>query len=640
MRITGLLVIAATATAVAVPPLAGQWVDDPFARGRIRDAAVSPDGRSVAYTAVSADREADRYRSSVMLIPADSGAGRIVAAGRMPAWSPDGRMLAYLKEEDGFVALIAGDSAGGSPRELARFEAVAAFRWSPDGRRIAVAARPAGEPAGPEAVGSVTRLTRLLLVDAMSGTVSDPGRGSFLIGVDDPGLPGIAEFDWFDDVTLVVAGRGTGGMPGNASFLYLLDLSTGEYRYLAGEGGRWHRPVVSPDRSWVAFVGHPLSDRTYLAEELLILRRDGSGLRRLTVGLDRDVADLAWSPDSRTIWFAVEDRGSRNLQRVQIRDGRMEPGTTGTHQLALAAIAPRGGFGVAIRETSGDPGVLVRFPLDRPWQMRPLVVPDQGLPAGQLDEFEFRSAAGTIVAGFLRVPPDFDPAVRYPLMVELHGGPQAMSGTGYTPDAVAYSRAGWLVLRVNHSGSLGYGIDLANAVGYQWPGRELSDIREAISEVAARGFVDTTRMVLTGEGGGAVSAAALAIASPQLFRAVVMRCADGGFLTGGSGYDSPSWGSWRYARPYSGSLALWLGRSPLHDAGSWRLPLLVRRGEGSAAEPFDFGTAFAVAAARSGAEVMSHQVAGVCTGAGPASLLAAHKAERAWLERHTRPGPP
>ncbi len=617
--------------------LPGQWAGDPFARGRIADAAVSPDGRWIVYTQVDADTVVDRYRSRLMVIPADSGVSREIGFGSGAAWSPDGRMIAHWHAESGIAILMIRDSLDAPPRELGRFRAVSPFRWSPNGTLLAVAGEPV--PAnGLSRVGPLPERVELLLFDVRSGDRRPLRDPDFILGVDAPGLPGLAEFDWLDDATLIVAGRERAGMRADASSLYFMDVNSGTRRYLAGEGGRWHRPVVSPDRSTVAFVGHPLSDR-YVAEELIVLNRDGSGLRRLTVGLDQDVADVTWAPDSRTVWFATEDRGSRNLHRIRVRDGKADPGTTGNHMLSLAAVAARGNFGVAIRETAGDPGVLVRFPLDRPWQMRQLVAPDVGLPGGQLDEFEFRSSGGPVIAGFLRVPPDFNPESRHPLLVELHGGPSAMSGTGYTPQAIAYANAGWLVMRVNHSGSLGYGTDLANAVGHEWPGRELADIREAIADVVARGFVDTSRMVLVGEGGGVVTAAALGLAASASFRAVVMRCGDGDYLAGVTGYDTPFWGSWRYARPYPGKLALWLGRSPLHDAARWRLPLMVQAGAGDAG-PFPFASTFAVAAASGGVAVESHRVEGECTAAGPVTARERYQAERAWLESHTRPGPP
>ncbi len=626
-------------TLLAVPSaVTAQWVGDTFARARIADAAVSPDGKWIIYTRVDADTAADRYRSQLLLIPADSGASREIGLGSRVSWSPDGRMIAHWSDDSGTAVLLVRDSVDAPPRELARFREVSPVRWSPNGMKLAVAGELATAGEQPR-IGSLTERAELLTIDVRSGQRQSLREPDFLLGVDAPGLPGLAEFDWLDDATLIVAGRERTGMRADASSLYLIELTSGARRYFAGEGGRWHRPVVSPDRNSIAFVGYPLSDR-YVAEELIVLERNGTGLKRMTVGLDRDVADVAWAPDSRTLWFAAEDRGSRNLHRIRVRDGKSDPGTTGNHMLSLEAVALRGNFGVAIRETAGDPGVLVRFQLDRPWQMRQLVVPDVGLPSGQLDEFEFRASTGTIVSGFLRAPPDFNPAVRHPLIVELHGGPSAMSGYGYTPQAVAYANAGWLVMRVNHGGSLGYGTDLANTVGHEWPGRELADIREAIADVVARGFVDASRIMLVSEGGGAVSAAALGLAAPTTFSAVVMRCGDGGYLTGGgSGYDAPFWGSWRYARPYPGKLALWLGRSPLHDAATWRLPLMVQGGA-TEFEPFPFAASFAVAGARGGAKVVSHQVAVECTAVGPVTARERYKTERAWLERHTRPGPP
>lgn len=628
----------ALALALAPASAAAQAPGGYFARHMVVDADAAPDGSLVAYTLRFADPVVDSFRFIVQVVPAAGGDRWTLGPGRRPAFAPEGQAIAWLEPREGRWQLAVRDSLGGTTRVVSDAPGgVTAFRWSPDASTIAFSA-PAVTRVGDAMrypAGDHNARHALYLVAAAGGEVRRITAEDFAVGPEAPALEGLVEFDWLSESTLVVSGReaGSGELPDAAS-LFVVNAGDGSRRYLAGKGGRWHLPVVSPDREWIAFTGQPVGTPTWPASELLVLRADGGGLRRLTVGLDRDVLDLAWA-GNRELWFATEDRGTRNLHRIDTRNDRIGPGTTGLHLLSLAAIPRRGGWAVAIRSTPAIAGELIRFPLHRPAELGALVEPDTPPSIGELEEFDFRARDGAAISAWLLRPPGYDPARRYPLLVEVHGGPHAMAGGGYAPSALSHAAAGWLVLRVNGRGSTGYGFDIANGLGREWPGREVDDIRDAIADVLDRGLADSTRIAVAGTGAGAITAAALRQREP-LVRAAILRCPGSGWLPGGAGVDPAPWHEWHAARPFRMAVPLWLDRSPLHQATATRQPVLVL--EGSAPEPaaVEFATSYHLQLGRAGIPSAFIRLPGRCRAAGPATQTALFEAEQQWLMQQMR----
>jgi dipeptidyl aminopeptidase/acylaminoacyl peptidase len=589
-----------------------------FDRAAVRDASISADAQVVAFTLRSPSADVDRFDDTVFHLPADGGTPQPVGPGVAPAFSPIGTSLAWLSGQ----ALVIRETLTGSDRNITGDQLrVMAFRWAPDGARIAFVA---------ESIGLATSPAALYVVDAAGGAARRLSPEGFAIGPAAPELPGLIEFDWLGPTRLVVSGRAPDATDGpHAASLHVVDLASGTLRYLAGKGGRWHLPVVSPNGEWIAFTGQALGPAGWMASELIVLKPDGSGLRRLTVGRDLDALDLAWASDSRTIWFAVEERGNRNLLRVDSRNSRIGTGTSGNHLLALQGIARRGDWALAVRATATSPGALIRFPLGRPHEMMVLHEPAGAEFTGEIEELDLSVPGTGNMHGWLLRPPQFDASRRYPLLVEIHGGPHAMAGAGYAPFALAHAAAGWLVLRLNPRGSTGFGFDLSNALLDRWPGRDMDDLQAAVSALVERGLVDTTKIVLAGTGAGAAVAVALRAADSRV-AATILRCADGDWLMGGTGIDRPLWSEWHAARPFPRLAAEWWQGFGALAGVPKRSPLLVIEGSGSSPHA---ATLSEMVHAAAGNASRFMRVPGSCREAGPTTQQRMFEVERGMLER-------
>lgn len=620
---------------LAVPSLAAQQPIDFVSQHRVVDASFSPDGRQIAYTIRTADRVQDRFRDESAIVPTDGGAPEAIGAGRAIRFGPNGVRIARLVPLDGVWQLAVRDSLGAADRVLTTLpRGVQGFRFSPSGGQIAFTADGSTpSPVGTAFDGGDARgRLALYVVDLATDSLRRLSGANLALGALFPEQPNTLPFDWINDSTIVLSGRLHGAAESvDGATLHLIDVGSAERRDLTGTGGRWVAPVVSPNREWIAFTGQPIPTGLWPASELIVIRTDGTGLKRLTVGLDRDVGDVLWSDDSKSIWFATEDRGTCNLHRIEIKDGKRKGETTGTHLLVLADVSMRGDMVLAIRATPSSAGSLVRFPAGKPADLRTVVDPGTEIATGELEQFEVRDAQGRPIDAWLHRPPGFTLAQQAPLLIDIHGGPHAMAGAGYAPWALAHAANGSLVLRVNPRGSSGYGFDLVNGVTGAWPNEDVDDLRAVLRDVISRGFVDTTRIAVVGTGAGAVEAVALARAEP-LVRRVIARCAGSGWLPGGAGYDAPLWSEWHAARPLRLAAPHWQDGGFLAAVRGGEVPMLVIEGTPLAPGPLAFGDALHTALGRVNATTRFIRLpTASCGDLGPASQAAVIGMEQAWL---------
>lgn len=621
---------------VVVAPLTAQRPLDAVTQSQVIDATFSADGELVAYTLRLADQVHDTFRDENAIVPARGGAPTALGMGRAIRFGPRGSELARLVPVAGVWQLAVRDSLDGEERVVTSLpRGVAAFRFSPDGRRIAFVA----DASVPSLVGTAFDAgdaegrSALYLVNV----AGDPARrlsGTELeLGALYREQPDAIPFDWINDSTIVLSARVRGGSESSeGATLHLLDIRTAERRELAGTGGRWIAPVVSPNRQWIAFTGQPISSGLWPATELIAMRTDGTGLQRLTVGLDRDVADVHWSDDSKSIWFATEDRGTRNIRRVEVKNGKLKGETTGTHSLTLADVSLKHDQVIAIRSTMSTAGELVRFPAGKPAELQTLVDPGTLTTTGELEQFETRDAAGRPIDAWLHRPPGFTLGQKAPLVIDIHGGPHAMAGAGYAPWALAHASAGALVLRVNPRGSTGYGFDLANGVSGEWPHQDIDDLRVVLRDVIGRGLVDTTQIAVVGTGAGAVAAVALSRVEP-LVKRVVLRCTGSDWLPGDSGYDAPLWSEWHSARPLRMAHPTARARELIASVAPTDAPTLVVEGTAVAPAPFNFGAELHTALGRIGGRSRFLRLqAPSCSAAGPVTQARLLDAEIDWVK--------
>jgi len=573
---------------------------------------LSPDGRQIVYTRRWINKLSDRWESELWMLDAEGGNHRFFSKGSAPQWSPDGGRIAYLAEgePDGTQIFVRWLEHEGPPTQITREQSSPAdLRWSPDGRSLGFTAIvpskstwPISLPAAPEgakwtpAPRYVERLhyrqdrvgfmesgfVHLFVVSADGGTARQLTSGEWNVGARFDGLRQPVTWSWSPDgATIVVEGyRGEDAdLNYRDSHLYAVDLASGFVRQLTQEAGTWGQPAFAPDGKSIAYTGYPKVRQTYRADDLYLMNADGTGVRLLSEGFDRTPDELHWSPDGRGVYFTAQDQGTSNLFYAA-SGGGVRPVTTGTHMLALGNLA-RNHVAVAARSSYHKPSDVVRVNLRRPSEITQLTAVNEdllkGRRLGEVEELWYVSGDGTRVQGWLVRPPDFDPSRKYPLLLEIHGGPHGMYNVGFNPFFQLMASRGYVVLYTNPRGSTGYGTAFGNAIDLAYPGVDYNDLMAGVDTVVARGFVDERRLFVGGCSGGGVLSSWV-IGHTTRFAGAAVRCPVTNWLSFAGQTDVPLFTHNFFAKPFWEDPSAWLRQSTLMHVGKVQTPTLLMTG--------------------------------------------------------------
>jgi dipeptidyl aminopeptidase/acylaminoacyl peptidase len=308
---------------------------------------------------------------------------------------------------------------------------------------------------------------------------------------------------------------------------------------------------------------------------------DGSNIRKLSGDLDRDPEDLVWSPDGKGVYFTARDRGSMNLL-FAAREGGVHPVTTGKQMIVLGSVASTG-VAAVVRSAAQEPPDVYRVNLrgKGSTSVRLTHVNDDalnGIRLGELEELWVGSSGGTRVQGWLVKPPAFDRTKRYPLIMEIHGGPHAMYNVGFSYMFQNFAANGFLVLYTNPRGSTGYGSGFGNAIERAYPGVDYDDLMAAIDTVLGRGYVDPAKMFVGGCSGGGVLSSWV-IGRTQRFAAAAVRCPMTNWISMAGTSDIPFFTHQWFDTPFWENPEPWLRRSPIMYVNKITTPTVVMTGE-------------------------------------------------------------
>lgn len=518
--------------------------------------AISPDGSRIVYQRMAFDIMKDLRRGRLWLLDADGGRHRPLTDGpqddQAAVWSPSGDRIAWVSEQDGSAQIRVRWMDSGQSAVLTRLtELPNNLAWSPDGRWLAftkrvpsdskplakLPAKPKGADWAPEAklidrigyrsddVGYlVPGYDHVFVIPAEGGTPRQVTRGDY---------QHVARPAWSrDGRALFVATnyQKDWEYDPSESDLYRIDVASGAATRLTDRDGPDTNPVLSPDGSRLAYVGYDDRRLGYHVAHLYLLDLDSGGSRTLTADFDYNVQDPAWDRGDSGLFFGYEREGSSRIGWVSADGGRVEDvvddfgGTAMGRPYAGGSFSVGGGHLAYTRgtvERPADVGVVERGG-------KPRLLTDLNADAldhktlGAVEEIWVKSSAdGLPVQAWIVKPPRFDPARRYPLLLEIHGGPYTDYGPRFAPETQLYASAGYVVLYVNPRGSTGYGQAFADQIQHNYPGRDYDDLMTAVDATLARGYVDAQRLYVTGGSGGGVLTAWI-VGHTERFRAAVV----------------------------------------------------------------------------------------------------------------------
>jgi dipeptidyl aminopeptidase/acylaminoacyl peptidase len=534
-------------------------VEDLLKVHRISGPEVSRDGKWVAYAVSTPDMETNRGVSNIWMVSsADGEAVQVTQGGRdnSPAWSPDGKHLAFLSARDGSSQVYVISMDGGEARKVTQLSTGAdLFKWAPDGKAIAFTSsvyvdckddecnRKRDEEKDKSKVKariyehllyrhwdhwSEGKRSHLFLVAVGGSTAAQDLTvgANYDVPPNERGSASDINFSpdgkeiCFTAVTDKVEAISTNGD------LFLVPTSGGEPKKItAGNPGFDGNPVYSPDGKYIAY--HAQLTAGYEADRwrVMLYDRQGEKAENISESFDRSAENLAWAPDSKTIYFTAENETLEPVYSMEARSGATPKKILDGFNVAFSFSAD-GNTLVTERTSLTMPAELFVAAGDGTGLKRLTHANDALLATLELSEPEtywFEGAEGAKVQAMLMRPPNFTATNKYPLLVLLHGGPQTMwsNAWSYRWNPQVFSAPGYVTLMINRRGSTGYGQKFTDEITNDWGGKPYVDVMKGIDAAAAKfAFIDKTKMAAAGGSYGGYLADWLATHTDR-FKAII-----------------------------------------------------------------------------------------------------------------------
>ena len=508
------------------------------------DPQIAPDGQRIVYVRQWQDLMTDRRYSNLWLVKADGSDHRPLTTGKFtesqPRWSPDGKRIAYVSNRDGAPQVYVRWMDGGLTQAVTRTTSPPSTpTWAPDGTAIAflsLVAKPAlvvGQPIAPppgatwaappkytdklvfrfDGMGEVPLgFLHVFIVPAEGGTARQLTSGDFNHG----GTPyGGGSIAWAPDGSEVIIPARRGEKPewnSRESELFAVSVKDGALRRLTDRFGPDQSPAVSPDGKLIAYVGYDDRKQGYQNTLLYLMNRDGSGKRLLSSRIDNSVASPVWAADGKGVYVQYDDRGNTKVGLIAL-DGsyRVVAKDVGSGSSAYSggsySVAKDGSVAFSLSTALRPSDVALAAVVSA--STRSLTAINAGLlgdrALGAVEEIWWKSAKDSLpIQGWIIKPPGFDPGRKYPMILEIHGGPFANYGDRFDEEKQLMAAAGYVVLYANPRGSTSYGERFGNLIHHAYPGDDFYDLNSGVDAVVAKGYIDSDNLFVTGGSGGGV----------------------------------------------------------------------------------------------------------------------------------------
>jgi dipeptidyl aminopeptidase/acylaminoacyl peptidase len=513
-----LLIIFLVATAAwAQHPLT---FEDLAAIHRIGAPQVSPDGKWIAYDTSTPDLKANKGVSAVMLVPSGGGGSRKIADGSSPAWSPDGKTLAYIKDDQ--VQLY----VNGTSRKLTNLAGgVGALKWMPDSNGLLVVSdiypdcgvdpscikdKTTAAESKPTSARIITSLlyrhwkawqsptrTHILFVP-LTGNARDLTPGAF----DAPpfSIGGGDEFDVSPDGKELAFARDTSDHPelSTNSDVFIVPIAGGDAKRITTRQGADTSPKYSPDGRWIAWRSQARAGYESDLWELWLYDRSNGTTRRLAPNFDNWIDSIAWAPDSKSIYVVAPEKTKNAIYAIGVSDGVPRPIYSG---MSADGVVPTPSAIYFQASTLSRPADIYKWTISGVTQLTHDNDTLLGsLKMGATSDYWYTGADNAQIQALIVRPPDFDATKKYPTLVLIHGGPQGnwADSWGYRWNPQMWAARGYVVFMPNPRGSTGYGQKFVEDISGDWGGKAYTDIMNGVDKLAAMPFVDSNRIGAAG----------------------------------------------------------------------------------------------------------------------------------------------
>ena len=588
---------------------------DVFELEFVSDPQISPDGKKIIYVRNFKDIMSDRNLSNLWVIDVDGRNNRPITTGNQndysPRWSPDGSQIVYVSNKDGKSQIYRRWLDTSDESKLSNLQhGPGNISWSRNGKMLAftmfvprqrssLVSLPA-KPAGAKWVDQPVYIDKMKYRADGAGFLPQGNTHIFVMSIDGGTARQITDGDYnysgplswnTDNQTILTSSNQyeERDYDPNNSEVFSINVTTGKKIALTSRKGPDRSAKYSPDGSKIAYLGYDDKFLGYQQNRLYIMNSNGSGSKEVLKKFDRSVQNIQWAIDGKGIYFQYDDEGNTKIAFTDL-GGKQKDLANNVGGMSLGrpygagtyTIAGNGSFAFT-HSTPDHPADLASgransSEIKRLTELNADLFSSKKL--GTVEEIWYESSADKQkIQGWICKPPNFDPSKKYPLMLEIHGGPFANYGDRFSAEVQLYAAAGYVVLYTNPRGSTSYGADFGNLIHHNYPNEDYDDLMSGIDAVIAKGYVDSNQLYITGGSGGGVLTAwsigktnrfkAAVVAKPVInWYSFVLHADNPGFF---AQYWFPG-NPWEYQDHY-------MKRSPISLVGNVKTPTMLLTGE-------------------------------------------------------------
>ncbi|HXV85282.1 MAG TPA: S9 family peptidase, partial [Gemmatimonadales bacterium] len=575
--------------------------------------AVSPDAQRVAFTVGVAVMEGDKseWLTHVHVARADGSASFQLTHGdksaTQPAWSPDGRWMAFLSSRSGTSNVWRIRVDGGEAEPLTEEKGnVSAFQWSPDGRMMAFLMpdpktaeeeKADREKRDARVVDQDAKLTRLYVIPLQPDSAGQRvARRLTAEPRNVGGAFGGGELSWAPDGSAIAFSHTASPVADSwtSADIAVVDLKSGAVRSLAATAASETDPMFSPDGKWIAFTASDDPPTWAFTSRVHLVAAEGGSPRALAETFDRQPDLVGWSADGQRLYVSETRRTVNHLAAVPV-DGQAPVDVSLPDVMVTAPTINRSGthLGFVTQGTDRPPEVALS-PLRafRPVQVSTV----QDLPAapvGRTEVLRWRAPDGREIEGLLTYPVNYQAGARVPLLVIVHGGPTGVFTQSFIARAGAYpiatfSADGYAVLRCNVRGSSGYGREFRYANYGDWGGGDYQDIMAGVDAVIQSGVADPDRLGVMGWSYGGFMTSWI-ITQTRRFKAASVGAGVTNLMSFTGTADIPGFIPDYFGGEFWDGLDAWRSHSAMFNIKGVSTPTLIQHGERDLRVPISQG---------------------------------------------------
>ena len=631
---------------------------------------ISPQGDKVLFQRNFKDVMTDKNLSNLWIVNFDGSDMRPITTGNFnsfsPKWSNSGKMFTYKSNEEGRTQLYLFNLENNSVQKLTNMQSsIGSVEWSSDDKYLlfnSFVERTEGKlikmPKKPK--GAKWNSPPIEIDDMVyrydGGGYRRPGNNQIFVLPVEGGTPRqVSLLDknpssavWLDSDNVLFSANlnENSDFEPNNSDIHKLNIKTGDLKKLTTRLGPDRSPAVSPDGTKIAYLGYDDKYLGYQQSSLYIMDTDGGNIKLISEGFDRNISNINWMKDGKGLYFQYDSEGMTQIASISL-NGRVKDIVDELGGLSLGRPYSGGSYSVSSAGryaftygnvyNPADLAVGYNGSKNRLTNLNKDLFDYKEL--GKVEEVWYESSYdGKKIQGWLVYPPQFDPTKKYPLILEIHGGPFTNYGFRFSAEVQLFASKGYFVLYTNPRGSTSYGKDFANLIHHNYPSQDYDDLISGVDHVVTRNYIDDNNLFVTGGSGGGVLTSWI-IGKTDRFKAAVVAKPVINWYSFVLYADNISffYKYWFPGLPWD-NLEEYMRRSPISYVGNVKTPTMLLTGEDDYRTPMAESEQFYAGLKLNNVESMLVRIPGASHGiaARPSNLIAKVNAITAWFDKYKK----